>query len=169
MKFNEQHKVIVKTLSKDEAAAFIKFLESEIVRHQDDIYRAKSLIRYVRKAILGVINGQSEDKPKNLTTSSWQRSKQWYNVFVRLDNMISDTNNSEQFRTSETALAAYLVSEGFGTPEIEYNGTRAFFLFPKDAKLEKHVAAFDTALAKGDIVLFFNAYQVLLRRIKERY
>ncbi len=52
MQFNEEHKVIIKTLNKGEAVAFIKFLESEIIRHKDDINQAKSLIGYVRKEVL---------------------------------------------------------------------------------------------------------------------
>jgi len=52
MEFNRQNKVIVSTLSQDEARAFIKFLESEILRHEDDIDKAKSLIGYVEKEIL---------------------------------------------------------------------------------------------------------------------
>jgi len=53
MIFNEEHKVIVGTIDKPEAAAFIKLLRSEIIRHEDDINQAKSLIRYVYKKILG--------------------------------------------------------------------------------------------------------------------
>jgi len=77
----------------------------------------------------------------------------------------------DSFKTSDTALSAYLISKGFNTPEIEFtNGTRAFFIFsPRDSKIDKHINAFDSARATGNIVLFFNAYQVLLRRIKERY
>ena len=52
MIFNEQHKVIVSSLNQDEASAFIKFLESEIIRHQDDINQAKALIGLVKKEIL---------------------------------------------------------------------------------------------------------------------
>ena len=52
MEFNEEHKVIINTLSRIEAKAFIKFLESEIIRHQDDINQAKSLIGYVKNQIL---------------------------------------------------------------------------------------------------------------------
>ena len=79
-------------------------------------------------------------------------------------------SESTAFRTSDTALAAYLVSEGNGTPDIEFiNGSRAFFTFPKSSKLEVSIDKFDTAQAKGNIVLFFSAYQSLLRRIKERY
>jgi hypothetical protein len=77
----------------------------------------------------------------------------------------------DAFKTSDTALAAYLISEGFNTPDIEYsNGTRAYFIFTKENNdITKYVGDFDTARAVGNIVLFFNAYQTLLRRIKERY
>jgi hypothetical protein len=44
VKFNKQHKVIINTLSKDEATAFISFLNSEIIRHWDDIKQASDLI-----------------------------------------------------------------------------------------------------------------------------
>ena len=52
MIFNKEHKVIVSTLNEAEARAFIKFLESEIIRHKDDINQAKSLIGLVKKEIL---------------------------------------------------------------------------------------------------------------------
>lgn len=79
--------------------------------------------------------------------------------------------SNDSFRTSDTALAAYLVSEGFGTPDIEFNnGTRAFFLFSRDnPKIDKHINAWDCAKATGNVVMFFQAYQTLLRRIRERY
>ncbi len=44
MKFDSQHKVIIDTLNQDEARAFVKFLKSEIVRHEDDIIQARALI-----------------------------------------------------------------------------------------------------------------------------
>ncbi len=52
MIFNDQHKVIVSTLDKPEARAFIKFLDSEIIRHEDDINQAKALIGLIKKEIL---------------------------------------------------------------------------------------------------------------------
>lgn len=81
------------------------------------------------------------------------------------------SENDTTFRTSDTPLSAYLVSEGFGTPEIEFtNGVRAFFLFKlDDPKIKKAIHAWDTARARGNVVLFFQAYQTLLRRIRERY
>ena len=52
MEFNSEHKVIIQTLSRIEAKAFIKFLESEIIRHQDDIEQARKLIGLVRTTVL---------------------------------------------------------------------------------------------------------------------
>ena len=79
-------------------------------------------------------------------------------------------NPEKHFKTSNTALAAYLVSEGFGTPDIEYNGTKAFFIFPRDnTNIDKYIRDFDALQAVGNIKIFFDAYQSLIRRIKERY
>ncbi len=53
MEFNKEHKVLIATLNHDEAEAFVKFLESEIIRHLDDIEQAEELIRIVKKDKLG--------------------------------------------------------------------------------------------------------------------
>ncbi len=47
MKFDETNKVIVETMNQSEAIAFVKFLKSEIARHEIDIYNAKALIHAV--------------------------------------------------------------------------------------------------------------------------
>jgi len=49
MEFTIEHKVKVKTITKEEASAFVKFLESEIARHHMDIVDAKFLIRTVKE------------------------------------------------------------------------------------------------------------------------
>jgi len=43
MKFNDECKVIIETLNKSEARAFVLFLKSEIARHQMDIDTARDL------------------------------------------------------------------------------------------------------------------------------
>ena len=48
MIFDNQHPVIIDSLSSNEARAFVKFLESEIIRHQDDIFQAQELINEVK-------------------------------------------------------------------------------------------------------------------------
>jgi len=44
MKFDETNKVIIETMNHEEAKAFVKFLKSEISRHQMDIDNARDLI-----------------------------------------------------------------------------------------------------------------------------
>lgn len=49
MEFNPNtHKVIIDTLNKEEAKVFCKFLESEIIRHWQDIKQAHELIAIVK-------------------------------------------------------------------------------------------------------------------------
>ena len=49
MQFDKKtHKVDIKTLNKDEAKAFILFLESEILRHQEDIKDIDKIISKVK-------------------------------------------------------------------------------------------------------------------------
>lgn len=55
MIFNNQHKVIIESMTLQEARAFIKFLESEIIRHGDDILQARDLIALVKKMYEGQI------------------------------------------------------------------------------------------------------------------
>ena len=47
MKFDEMNKVIISTLNRDEAIAFVLFLKSEIARHKMDINNAVELIQTV--------------------------------------------------------------------------------------------------------------------------
>ena len=47
MLFNKQHLVILNSLTPEEARAFIKFWETEIIRHRDDILQAQELINQV--------------------------------------------------------------------------------------------------------------------------
>ncbi len=48
MIFNNQHKVIIESLNVHEASAFVKFLKSEIIRHEDDILQARDLVIMVK-------------------------------------------------------------------------------------------------------------------------
>ena len=48
MQFNEKQKVIIESLTVPEASAFIKFLETEVIRHMVDIEKAEELIIQVR-------------------------------------------------------------------------------------------------------------------------
>lgn len=49
MKFDEECKVIIDSMDEEEAGAFVKFLISEIKRHEMDIDNAVKLIGDVRE------------------------------------------------------------------------------------------------------------------------
>lgn len=53
MEFDITHKVIIESMSTREAKAFIKFLRSEIRRHQQDVEEAEILIQKI-KEIYGI-------------------------------------------------------------------------------------------------------------------
>jgi len=44
MRFNEANKVIIDTMNQEEAKAFVKFLKSEMLRHELDITQARDLM-----------------------------------------------------------------------------------------------------------------------------
>ena len=48
MQFSEQHKVKIESMTRDEAKVFIIFLETEILRHQEDIVEAEKLTKKVK-------------------------------------------------------------------------------------------------------------------------
>jgi len=65
MEFNSEHKVIIETLNPHEAMAFIKFLASEIIRHEDDIKLARELIEHVKNTrIIGLVPGWLQEWEK---------------------------------------------------------------------------------------------------------
>ena len=47
MEFDNANLVIIDTMNRDEARAFVLFLASEILRHREDIIKAKALARLV--------------------------------------------------------------------------------------------------------------------------
>ena len=49
MEFDITHKVIIDTMTREEASAFVKFLRSEIKRHHQDIEDAEILIDIVKE------------------------------------------------------------------------------------------------------------------------
>lgn len=81
-------------------------------------------------------------------------------------------SNETTFRTADTALAAYIISRGLGAPTLEFgNGSvKATFVFQKDnSQIMSAIEAWDSVCAEGNCVTFFQAYQSLLRRVRERY
>ncbi len=71
MIFDSDNKVIISTLNKAEASAFIKFLQSEILRYKRDIKDAEYLIEVVERQIKEVANeNQEKSKDRPHTSAS---------------------------------------------------------------------------------------------------
>ena len=78
-------------------------------------------------------------------------------------------HNIDIFRTSDTILAAYLISSGCNMPTFDFpNGNKAYFLFSRENfDIDTYVNNFNSGRAIGNIVVFMAAYQNLIRLIKE--
>lgn len=71
------------------------------------------------------------------------------------------------FSTPNTALAAWLYSQGFDLLEIDNTNFPTVFHFEDSSKaLHSAVRDFQVGRAEGDIVAFYRAYKVLLDKIK---
>lgn len=72
------------------------------------------------------------------------------------------------YKTSDTAIAAYLISSGFLAYEIDRSDTKAVFIFSNSNKeLETKVLAYSSGVAIGNIPAFFRTYRFLLTKIKK--
>lgn len=76
---------------------------------------------------------------------------------------------NQEFITSDTAQAAYLISQGHILAEIRYGEQNASFIFDnEDPKLAEDIRNFQLVKAEGNIVVFNNIYRDLIKRIKNR-
>jgi hypothetical protein len=78
-------------------------------------------------------------------------------------------SNIDIYRTSDTVLAAYLISSGCNMPTFDFpNGNKAYFLFSRENfDIDTYVNNFNSGRAIGNIVVFMAAYQNLIRLIKD--
>ena len=78
-------------------------------------------------------------------------------------------SNIDIFRTSDTVLAAYLISSGCNMPTFDFpNGNKAYFLFSRENfDIDTYVNNFNSGRSIGNIVVFMAAYQNLIRLIKD--
>lgn len=83
--------------------------------------------------------------------------------------MLADPN-SKDFRTSDTPLAAYLISEGFEPLDIDYsNPKRADIIFPNDSSsMITFIREYQLSKAVGNITSFYNAHRYLIHLIHAR-
>jgi hypothetical protein len=82
--------------------------------------------------------------------------------------MIKDTRDNPLYSTNNTALAAYLHSEGFELLDVDTSDFPAIFNFRNDnPKLMEFVRAFQVGKAEGNIGLFFRSYRIMIAEIKD--
>lgn len=75
--------------------------------------------------------------------------------------------NPEVFKTSETPLAAFLVTEGFAIIDVIFNGSKAFFLFANDSpKLQTKIKDFQLIRATTNAAQLIANYQQLVGQAK---
>jgi len=71
------------------------------------------------------------------------------------------------FRTTDTALAAWLIIKGIRLEKIDTEGFPASFAFDSaNGDLQELTDAFNYGIAEGNILQFFRAYKYLLSEIK---
>lgn len=82
-------------------------------------------------------------------------------------------DSDKHYATRNTALAAYLYSEGFPLADVEIHThphypeqTIATFIFESSKELLQHERLFQHIEAVGNIVLFHEAYRKCLRMCK---
>lgn len=73
-----------------------------------------------------------------------------------------------EYTTTDTALAAYLMSEGFEYSHLDNtNPYRCIFTYPNNStQLSQLIHDYESGKAMGNIALFFHCYKRLLIRIK---
>ncbi len=76
-------------------------------------------------------------------------------------------NHNHEYLTTNTSLAAFLVSEGFKLLLIQYVGKQGTYVFSSDnPTIQDHVNSFNRCEAVGNIVQFEMARNDLIDRIK---
>ena len=77
---------------------------------------------------------------------------------------------TEPFKTDDTPLAAFLVTEGFTILDILFNGSRAYFLFSNDDPVfEQDVKDFRLLRATTNAAQIISNYQELVKRTKRDF
>jgi hypothetical protein len=75
---------------------------------------------------------------------------------------------NHNFSTSDTALAAYLVSQGISEPEIEHTQNGCVFCFSdRNLDIQPYVFSYQTGTATGNIYIFYKNYKRLLNIVNK--
>ena len=71
-------------------------------------------------------------------------------------------------KTSDTALASYLIASGFALQSIDYSQPRYEFAFLQSPEIQEHASKFLIGRALTDPVVFNKVNKKLLRIIRNR-
>jgi len=78
-------------------------------------------------------------------------------------------DNNDCYLTTDTALAAWLYTQGFELVDIKTESFPSVFYFENsNSKLTESVRIFQRGEAEGNILTFFRAYRRLVGMIKTR-
>lgn len=79
-----------------------------------------------------------------------------------------DSSKVPTYSTKDTALAAYLHTEGFELIDVDSSSFPSIFHFKDDnPKIREYVHAFQSGKAEGNIAMFFRAYKIMLSELKD--
>jgi len=79
----------------------------------------------------------------------------------------SNNNNQEnQYATGNLPLAAWLYMNKINLLKVILNANRSVFVFDTSPN-NKLIFDYETASAEGNVLAFFNTYQLLIRKIRE--
>lgn len=77
---------------------------------------------------------------------------------------------NKPFKTDNTPLAAYLVTEGYTLLDVIFNGNRAYFIFADDdPTLESHIKDFQFLRATTNASQVIFNYQELVKRTRRGF
>ena len=82
--------------------------------------------------------------------------------------MTIENSDGEYYSTTDTALAAWLYSQGFELLDVKTESFPSIFVFKNSSpQLTDLVRDYQCGKAEGNISVFYRAYKKLLRMIKE--
>lgn len=80
---------------------------------------------------------------------------------------MTDQSGNNRFATPDTALAAWLYSQGFELLDVESGTPSSFFIFSSEnPHLADYVRDFECGRAVGSVLTFYLAYKKMLTKVK---
>ena len=88
-----------------------------------------------------------------------------YNVRYIQDSDMVDIKKSSEYSTTDTALAAFLVTSGIQLIDLNTGSSQAEFIFKSNGQLNDLILQWDTGVSP--VRQFYLAYKRFVRQIKE--